>query len=102
MIVRMWHGRVPIGKAQSYRNFLHARAIPDYRSTDGNLSVYILERIDGDMAHFVTLTYWEDMEAITRFAGTYAEKAKYYPEDNDYLVDFEPTVVHYEVVGQSQ
>ena len=102
MIVRIWHGRVPIGKAQSYRNFLNTRAIPDYRSTDGNLSVYILERIDGDIAHFVTLTYWEDMEAITRLAGTDAEKAKYYPEDNDYLVEFEPTVVHYEVVGQSQ
>src|SRR6266496_5049664 len=44
MIARMWHGRVPTDKATAYREFLNARAIPDYRSTDGNLSVYILER----------------------------------------------------------
>lgn len=30
-----------------------------------------------------------------------SSKAKYYPEDKDYLLEFEPKVVHYEVVGQS-
>jgi hypothetical protein len=29
------------------------------------------------------------------------ETAKYYPEDKDFLLEFEPTVVHYEVVGRS-
>jgi hypothetical protein len=29
------------------------------------------------------------------------ERAKYYPEDKDFLLEFEPRVVHYEVVGQS-
>jgi len=26
---------------------------------------------------------------------------EYYPEDNDFLLEFEPTVVHYDVVGHS-
>ena len=30
-----------------------------------------------------------------------AELAKYYPEDKDFLLEFEPRVVHYKVVGQS-
>ncbi len=29
------------------------------------------------------------------------EAAKYYPEDKDFLLEFEPNVVHYEVVGHA-
>ncbi len=101
MIVRMWHGRVPTEKARAYREFLNARAIPDYQSIPGNLSVYILERPEGDVTHFITMTFWESLEAIKAFAGEDVEAAKYYPEDRDFLLEFEPTVVHYEVVGQA-
>lgn len=101
MIARMWHGRVLTSKAQAYREFLNARAIPDYRSVEGNLSVHILERPQGDVTHFITLTFWRDIDSIKAFAGEDVETAKYYPEDADYLLEFEPTVVHYEVVGQS-
>jgi len=101
MIVRMWHGRVPTSKAQAYRAFLNERAIPDYQSVEGNLSVHILERIDGEISHFITMTFWENLEVIRGFAGDNTEEAKYYPEDKDFLLEFEPGVVHYEVVGQS-
>ena len=101
MIVRMWHGRVPTAKAKAYREFVNARAIPDYQSVDGNISVHILERADGDVTHFITLTFWKDMASIKAFAGENVETAKYYPEDKEFLLEFEPTVVHYEVVGQS-
>ena len=40
-------------------------------------------------------------EIIKGFAGEDVEVAKYYPEDKDFLLEFEPMVVHYEVVGQS-
>jgi hypothetical protein len=35
------------------------------------------------------------------FAGDDIEQAKYYPEDQNFLFEFEPRVVHYEVVGHS-
>ena len=101
MIVRMWHGRVPAEKADRYREFLNQRAVPDYRSVPGNISVHILERADGDVTHFVTMTFWENLDAIRGFAGQDIEVAKYYPEDSDFLLEFESTVVHFEVVGQS-
>jgi heme-degrading monooxygenase HmoA len=101
MIARMWHGRVPTEKAQRYRDFLNGRAIPDYRSVPGNISVHILERPDGDVTHFITLTFWQDITAIRGFAGQGVDVAKYYPEDRDFLLEFEPRVVHYDVVGQS-
>ncbi len=102
MIARIWHGRVPTSQAKAYREFLNARAIPDYQSVDGNLSVYILERAEGDITHFITLTFWRDLDAIKGFAGDDVETAKYYPEDSDFLLEYEPTVVHYEIVGQAE
>ena len=101
MIVRMWHGKVLTSKAKAYREFMVARAIPDYQSVVGNLSVHILERTEGDVTHFITLTFWKDLDSIRAFAGEDVEKAKYYPEDEDFLLEFEPRVVHYEVVGKS-
>ena len=101
MIARMWHGKVPTSKAPAYREFLNNRAIPDYRSVNGNLSVHILERTEEDVTHFITLTFWRDMDSIKSFAGEDVELAKYYPEDKDFLLEFEPTAAHYTVSGQS-
>lgn len=99
--MRIWHGRVASAKAQEYREFLNARAIPDCRSVPGNVSVHILERPDGDVTHFLTMTFWDCLASIRGFAGDDIETAKYYPEDQDFLLEFEPRVVHYEVVGAS-
>lgn len=101
MIARMWHGRVPAIKAAAYREFVNARAIPDYQSVEGNISVHVLERTEDGITHFITLTFWKDVKSIKAFAGEDVETAKYYPEDKDFLLEFEPNVVHYEVVGQS-
>jgi len=101
MVVRMWHGRVPTAKAQRYREFLNARAIPDYRSVPGNISVHILEQQDGVVTHFITMTFWADMAAIRGFAGDDVQVAKYYPDDQDFLLEYEAHVQHYDVVGSA-
>ena len=101
MIVRIWHGRVPTSKAEAYTKFLNERAIPDYQSVNGNLGVYILRRREGDVTHFLTLSFWDSLDSIREFAGEDVEAAKYYDEDKDFLLEFEPRVVHYEVVGHS-
>ena len=35
MIVRLWHGRTNISKADEYAEFMKERAAPDYGSIDG-------------------------------------------------------------------
>ena len=97
MIVRMWHGITRAADAPEYLRFLEARAVPDYRSVPGNLGVQILHRIEGDRAHFLTVTWWETRAAIAAFAGTDIEVAKYYPEDRRFLLEFERTVTHWDV-----
>jgi hypothetical protein len=97
MICRMWHGRTKASDADAYFAFLEARAIPDYRSVPGNKGVWLLRRIEGDVAHFITMTHWLSRDAIVAFAGDDIEVAKYYPEDQGFLLEFEPNVVHYEI-----
>jgi hypothetical protein len=40
---------------------------------------------------------WESFEAIARFAGEPVEKARYYPEDEAFLLELTPEVEHYEL-----
>ena len=97
MICRIWHGRTPRDKADAYASFLEARAIPDYRSVPGNLSVHVLRRDEGEVAHFVTMTLWHSEAAIRAFAGDDLLTAKYYEEDRAFLLELEPQVQHFVV-----
>lgn len=99
MIVRMWHGMTRAADAPEYLRFLRERAVPDYRSVWGNLGVQILHRIEGERAHFLTVTWWKSRAAIAAFAGEDIEVAKYYPEDPHFLLELERTVTHWEVEG---
>jgi len=102
MIARCWHGRVPAAKAAAYHQYLIATGLKDYASIIGNRSASLLKKEEGEITHFYTLTFWDDIDAIKRFAGEEYEKARYYPEDKDYLLEFEPLVTHYEVLEQLQ
>lgn len=97
MICRMWHGVTPGSKADAYAAFLEQRAVPDYRAIHGNLSVAILRRDETGVSHFMTVTYWESEDSIRAFAGDDPLRAKYYPEDRDFLLEFEPRVQHFTV-----
>lgn len=97
MIARLWHGITLAEQAQAYLAFLRERAVPDYRRTPGNRSVSLMHRVEGRVAHFLVLTHWDSLQAIEAFAGPDVERARYYPEDDTFLLEFEPTVVHYRV-----
>jgi heme-degrading monooxygenase HmoA len=99
MIARLWHGRTPIEKADEYSALVNRLAIPDYRAIAGNLAVYVLRRDEGDVAHFITFTLWDSLKAIEKFAGRPVDQAKYYPEDREFLLEFETTVTHWDVIG---
>ena len=99
MIARLWHGRTPHGRADDYERFLHERAMPEYRGTPGNLGAQVWRRDVGEVTHFLTLSYWDAEQAIRAFAGEDLLKAKYYPEDADFLLEFEPHVQHWQVAS---
>jgi heme-degrading monooxygenase HmoA len=99
MIARIWHGVTQAEKADEYSEYLNKTGIPDYKATRGNRGVYLMRSVEGDQAHFLILTFWDSEDAIREFAGEEIDKARYYPEDNEFLLGLEPFVKHYEVVN---
>jgi len=100
MIARAWHGATRASDAEAYAEFLNRTGVKDYRATPGNRGAYVLRRVSGDLAHLLLLTLWDSMDAVRKFAGPDAEKAVYYPEDEQFLLAKEPQVTHYEVLVQ--
>ena len=97
MIARFWHGTTKASKGDAYLRFLEESGIKGYRETEGNRGVYVFRRTEGDRTHFLLLSLWDSLDAVRAFAGPAIERAVYYPEDKDFLLEFEPNVLHYDV-----
>jgi hypothetical protein len=97
MIARIWHGKTTASKSEAYKKFLSEVAVEDYKSTEGLIGMEFLHKLENDVAHFTLITFWPSVTVIKKFAGNDFEKAKYYPEDKDFLLEFEERVEHHEV-----
>lgn len=98
MIARIWRGVTPESKNDEYYQYLLKTGVKNYRATEGNRGVYVLRRIKNSQAEFFLISLWDSFEDIKKFAGQDFEKAVYYPEDKEFLLELEPNVVHYEVL----
>jgi len=96
-IMRLWHGKVAIEKADEYEKFMIKKAAPDYGSVDGLLKLYFQRRNEDKIAHFLLVTIWDSLESIKKFAGDKPELAKYYPEDDNFLLEKEKHTSLYDV-----
>lgn len=97
MIARRWHGAVPVEKSAAYLEKMRDVALPAYKKTKGNRGAYCLRRIEGETAHFEMLTFWDDFDAIMRFAGEDHQRAHYYDFDDAFLIEKEPFVSYFDV-----
>lgn len=97
MIARIWRGRIKAQDAPAYRDYVRRTGLADYKATAGNRGAYMLTRIDGDIAHVETLSFWDSYDAIRQFAGADHLRPRYYPDDALYLLDFPEHVEHFEV-----
>jgi heme-degrading monooxygenase HmoA len=98
MIVRIWRGETSADKAATYLQYLEATGVADYTRTAGNRGVLVLRRAVEDRLEWLTISWWDSIEDVRAFAGPDVAKAVYYPGDRDFLLTFEPTVGHYEVL----
>ena len=98
MIVRIWQGVVPKSKSDEFLKNQRENGIGDYKKTEGNKAVYILSRDEGDKILYQFLTLWDSIESIKKFAGDDYEKARYYPDDKNYLLELEEKVQHFKVI----
>jgi heme-degrading monooxygenase HmoA len=97
VIARTWRGWTSADDADRYADYVNETGVSGLAATEGNRGVYMLRRIEGNRAEFIVLSLWESLEAIKAFAGDDIEKAVFYPQDEEFLVEREWTCVHYEV-----
>ena len=97
MIARIWDGATRAEQGAEYTEYLRRTGVAECSSTEGSRGVYVLRRADAGQARFRFVSLWDSMESVRRFAGSEPEKARYYPEDERFLLTLEPFVEHYEV-----
>jgi heme-degrading monooxygenase HmoA len=97
VIARWWRGAVRRSDADRYIAYVVETGVADYTATAGNLAVLVLRRDDGDRTEIGTLTLWDSLDAIRAFAGDDVERARFYPQDDEFLVERGERATHYDV-----
>ena len=99
MIARIWHGVTSADTADAYVGYLEKSGVREYRRTKGNRGVFVFRRVEDGRADFLLVSLWDSYDSIRTFAGDDLEKARYFPRDREFLLDFEPNVAHYDVLA---
>jgi len=98
MLARSWDGATRAEDGNEYVEYLRRTGVADLTATGGNRGVFVLRREDGERTCFRLVSLWDSLDAVRRFAGDDPERARYYPEDERFLLALSPGVEHYEVV----
>jgi heme-degrading monooxygenase HmoA len=98
MIMRTWRGSVRAVDAARYLEHQAGTGVLEYRQTPGNLGTLVLRRDRGKLCEVTTVSFWESMEAVRRFAGDDPVQAKFYPGDDELLFEKDLHADHYTVV----
>ena len=94
----MWRGWVDTDRVSEYVDYVTRTGLSAYRRTPGNLGVEMWTRdVGGGRSEVTTLSWWESLDHIRGFAGDEIDRAVFYPEDDEYLIDREAMVTHHEV-----
>lgn len=97
MIVRTWHGCVPLKYAEDFAHHLQNTGVEHSKGIKGNLGAYVRRDSQGGWEHFFLATYWENLEAIKSFAGEQYQIAVTYPDDEKFDLISDPYVFQHNV-----
>jgi heme-degrading monooxygenase HmoA len=98
MITRLWHGYTKPQDADTYQQLLLTQILPGIHRIAGYKGSYLLRRDCDDEVEFVTLTFWESLDAIREFAGADYERSVVPPEAARLLARHDERSVHYDSV----
>ncbi|KAA8999989.1 hypothetical protein FJU30_11920 [Affinibrenneria salicis] len=97
MIVRTWHGCVPLEHAQGFARHLQRTGVEHARGIPGNRAALVRQELQGEYAHFFLATYWQDLQSVRQFAGEDYHIAVTYPDDEKFALISDPYVFQHEV-----
>jgi len=98
-IARIWRGRTPAARADKYASYLYEHGIRPLE--EKALGVQLLREDRATESEFVTISYWESVEAMSRFAGSDPRRIHHLERDAEFLVELPSGVQVLEIVTAS-
>jgi hypothetical protein len=84
-IIRIWRGRTRRDRADEYDAYNYEAGIKPLLSKA--LSVQTFREDREDETEFMTISYWESVEAMSRFTGGDPTKVHHLERDREFLVE---------------
>jgi heme-degrading monooxygenase HmoA len=102
MISRIWHGYTTQANADAYESLLKSEIFVgiNNRHIRGYRGIDLLRRNMGDEVEFITIMWFDSIQAVREFAGEDYEKAVVPPEARALLSRFDERSQHYEVKAE--
>jgi hypothetical protein len=77
MISRIWHGYTTTGNAEAYEGLLKEEIFVGIsnRNIQGYRGIHLLRRNVGSAVEFITIMWFDTIDAVRQFAGEDYEKA---------------------------
>ena len=97
VIARVWRGWTRAADAHQYDAHYHGEVLPGLGQIPGFRGARLLRRTVAGETEFVSVTFFDDVDAIRAFAGPEFEKAVVAEDARRVLVRFDDRVIHYEV-----
>lgn len=100
MISRIWHGWTTHENAQAYQSLLEAEILPGIaaRQIEGYKGAHLLRRELEEKVEFVTILWFDSIEAVREFAGEDYEAGVVPPKARALLSRFDDRSSHYQVL----
>jgi hypothetical protein len=89
-IARIWRGRTTRAKADAYAAYLYEHGIKPLE--EKALAVQQLREDRDTESEFVTISYWENVEAMSRFAGPDPRRIHHLERDPEFLIELPQSV----------
>ena len=102
MLGRVWHGWTTPANADAYESLLKSEIFTGIQSRQiaGYKGIHLFRRNVGDEVEFVTVMWFDSLDAVRTFAGEDYEVAVVPPKAKKLLSRFDPRSQHYEVKAE--
>ncbi len=103
MICRVWHGWTTPANADAYEALLKREIVPGIqdRGISGFWGMQMCRRDHGDVVEFLTIMWFDSMDAVRAFAGDDPEVAVVPPAARALLARFDARSQHYDVTFET-
>jgi hypothetical protein len=89
-IARIWRGRTTRARADEYAAYLYEHGIKPLEKKA--LGVQQLREDREQDSEFVTISYWENVDAMSRFAGKDPRRIHHLERDPEFLIELPQSV----------